>query len=88
MRDKNEICDEKMKNEDEEESMEYESRKFMEASNVNENVTKWKSNPKNPLEGEPWEVRNGGFFKFEQKPMEKSKFKVWPKWLKNGQILN
>ena len=29
-----------MKNENEEESMEYESRKFMEASNVNENVTK------------------------------------------------
>ena len=29
-----------MKNEDGEESMKYESRKFMEASNVNENVTK------------------------------------------------
>ena len=29
-----------MKNEDGEESMEYESRKFMEASNVDENVAK------------------------------------------------
>ena len=35
-----------------------------------------RATPKTPSGGEPCEVRNGGFFKFEQKPMEKSKFKV------------
>ena len=67
---KNEICDEKMKNEDEEESMEYESRKFMEASNVNENVTKWKSTFHFPVRVSLSRKNDGGKFKFEQETME------------------
>ena len=44
MRDKKWDMWRKMKNEDGEESIKNESQKFILASNLNENVTKWKSN--------------------------------------------
>ena len=75
MRDKKWDMWRKMKNEDGEESIKYESQKFILASNLNENVTKWKSNLENPSQGGGLPCdKNGGIFKFEQKTMLKSEF--------------
>ena len=56
-------------------------------------MSKWiwpneRATPKTPPGGEPCEVRNGDFFKFEQETIKIFEFKVWPRRLKNGQKLN